>query len=121
MTRGGALACTRTGWLECRFLLLITDFHVDVIAKRERKTILRKRVTRLTLFIMMLANVTRPPQPLDNIQDFLAGTLMVFKGQYTRESYELLNAGSNEINMNGGVQKCMETTKYNTKSGRRQG
>ena len=43
--------------------------------------------------------------------------------QYTRESFELLNdtlAGSEEINMNGGVQKCMETTKFNTKSGRTQ-
>ena len=61
---------------------------------------------------------------LHNPLDFLAGTLLVCQAQYTRESFELLNdalAGSKEINMNGGVKKCMETTKSNTKSGRRQG
>ena len=58
---------------------------------------------------------------LHNPLDFLAGTLLVCQAQYTRESFELLNAGSKEINMTGGVKKCMETTKSNTKSGRRQG
>ena len=58
---------------------------------------------------------------LHDPRDFLAGTILVCQAQYTRESFELLNAGGKEINMNEGVQKCMETTKFNTKSGRTQG
>ena len=58
---------------------------------------------------------------LHDPRDFLAGTILVCLAQYTRESFELLHAGSKEIDMNRGVQKCMETTNFNTDSGRTQG
>ena len=43
---------------------------------------------------------------LHDPRDFLAGTILVCQAQYTRESFELLNAGSKEINMNRGVQNA---------------